>query len=274
MGDQPLLRVPHPAPLLEGTFVGRFDRFIADVRLAGGEVVQTHCVNPGRMEGLVVPGARVYVSPAPPERKRKLRYTLEMVELGGAFVGANTAVPNTIVKALLLSRCLRGLSRFDELQAERRYGDGSRVDFWMREGKQEHFLEVKNCHLVYPDSRGYFPDSVSERATKHLHELMEVRKAGHKASVLFTAQDPSARALRPSDVHDPTFAKTVREAKAAGVQFYAVRVRPTPDAYVVESTITVDTKPYRTERMARWKSERDATSGWKRRVMKARKSAP
>lgn len=271
LGTQPpLLTLPHETTFLEGRLVGRFDRFIADVELEDGAVVQTHCVNPGRMEGLVIPGARAWVSKAPPERKRKLKYTLELIEVGGCLVGANTAIPNTIAKAILQARILRGLSRFDELQAERRYGTNSRVDFWLRSGRKEHFVEVKNCHLVYPDGRGYFPDSVSERATKHLRELMEVREQGHKASVLFTAQDPNATALRPSDVHDPAFARTVREAQAKGVRFFAVRVRPTTEAYIVEASIPVDTKPYRTERMARWKAERDGTSGWKRRVMKSR----
>ena len=32
--------------------------------------------------------------------------------------------------------------------------------------------EVKNCHMVYPDGNGYFPDSVSARASRHMQELL------------------------------------------------------------------------------------------------------
>ena len=38
------------APLLEGRFTARFDRFIAELTLADGTPIRAHCVNPGRME--------------------------------------------------------------------------------------------------------------------------------------------------------------------------------------------------------------------------------
>lgn len=260
--------VPHGTPLVEGRLVERYDRFVADVRLPGGGVERTHCVNPGRMEGLVRPGARVWISAAPPERKRKLRWTLELIEPEpGLIVGANTAAPNRIARAALEARVVRGLTAFDALVPERAYGAGSRVDFWLRRGRRETFVEVKNCHLVYADGRGYFPDSVSDRATRHLGELVEVAAAGHRAYVLFTVQHPGARAIRPSDVHDPAFAAAVRAAARAGVRFRALRVRPTPEAYVVEGPVPVDVRPYGTRRQRAWRAANDATSGWRRRDM-------
>lgn len=257
--------LPHASPLIEGRLVQRYDRFIADVELGDGEVVHTHCINPGRMEGWVRPGARVWISRAPEGRKRKLLYTWELMELDGRIVGVNTTVPNSIVKAVLEARTLRGLSRWRELQAERKFGQGSRIDFWLRTGRRQHFLEVKNCHLVYPDGRGYFPDSVSDRASRHLDELLEVVAQGHQATVLFTVQDETAKAIRPSDAHDPKFAEKVRRAAESGVRFRAVRVLPTLEGYEVQCAIAVDVKPYRFERHLVWKRERDATSGWKRR---------
>jgi len=101
--------VPHPAPLIEGRLVARYDRFIAEVRLADGRRARCHCVNPGRMEGLIRPGARVWISRAPPSRRRKLRYTWELVELlDGRVVGANTLAPNRLAGALLAARALPG----------------------------------------------------------------------------------------------------------------------------------------------------------------------
>ncbi len=262
--------VPHSSPLLEGRLVGRYDRFVADVELPAGPIVRTHCVNPGRMEGLVRPGARVWISEAPKDRRRKLRFTWELIEHEGCVVGANTSAPNTIVEALLRARTLRGFRRYRTMQRERRYGERSRVDFWLSVDRTvsatcEHYVEVKNCHLVYPDGRGYFPDSVSVRATRHLEELVDRVHEGHRATVLFTVQDERAEAVRPSDVHDPTFADAVRWARREGVRFRAVRVRPTLEGYAVEREVPVDTRPYRTERMRGWRTERDASSGWVRR---------
>ena len=266
----PLLRVPHARPLLAGRLIARYDRFLAEVDL-DGEVVTAHCVNPGRMEGVVVPGAEVWLSKAPEGSKRRLRYTWELVRLPGEpILGANTNAPNGIVRAALEARVIRGLTRFDELVPERRYGEGSRIDFWLRRGRREHFVEVKNCHLVYPDGRGYFPDSVSARASKHLEELIEVVRRGHQATVLFTIQRPDVRAIRPSDVHDPTFAENLRLAHAAGVRFRALTIRPTLEAYQIEGFIPVDVRPYRTARIAHWREDNQATSGWIRRAWRAR----
>jgi len=265
----PLLRVPQPGPLLPGTLVSRYDRFLADVRLGDGRVVPVHCVNPGRMEGLVRPGARVWISRAPPGRPRRLAYTWELVEDGaGQLVGANTTVPNRLGRALLEARLLRGLGRWEELAAERATGGGSRVDFWLRRGQQETWVEVKNCHLVYPDGRGYFPDSVSVRATRHLAELTELVAAGHRSVVLFTVQRPDARAVRPSDAHDPTFAQAVRRAARAGVRFRAVRVRPTTAAYEILGTIPVDLRPYGVARRRAWRAANDPISGTEVRAMR------
>ena len=111
--------IPHLQTLRHATFVQRYDRFVADVEL-DGTVVKTHCVNPGRMEGLVRPGAPVWISPAPEGSKRKLRWTLELMELEGRYVGANTVVPNRIAEALVRSRLIPGLKRWKSLDRRRR----------------------------------------------------------------------------------------------------------------------------------------------------------
>lgn len=254
-------RVPHERPLLRGTLLGREKRFLAYVRLRGGERVVAHSVNPGAMEGLVRPGSPVWLSPAPEGSARKLAYTLELIEIDGVVIGANTAVANRVVKRLLEARQLRGFSRYTALQAERAYGERSRIDFWLEQGGEQHFVEVKNCHLVYPDRRGYFPDAKSERAARHLHELSRLAAAGHRATVLFTVQHPLARSLRPSDVHDPAMADAARRAARAGVRFRALRVVPSPSAYLVERFVPVDLRPYALSRIERWRAANRPYSG-------------
>jgi len=259
-----LLRIPHPTPLLTGRLVARWDRFIAEVDLDDGRRVRAHCVNPGRMEGVVRPGARVWLSPAPPERKRKLKYTWELVEHEGRVVGANTVAPNRIVGELLRARVLPGLRRYRALRAEVAYGEGSRADFCL-DGARPHWIEVKNCHLVYPDGRGYFPDTVSVRAAHHMAALAATVASGARATVLFCVQREDARAVRPSRLHDPDFAEAARHARRAGVRLRALRVRATPAAYEVLDEIPVDLRPYDASQHVVWREARLPFSGWRRR---------
>ncbi len=258
------LLIPHLQPLKECRLVARYDRFIADVEFDDGTVVKSHCVNPGRMEGLVRPGARAWVSPSPEGSKRKLRWTLELLELDGRYVGANTQVPNRIAETLVRERLVPGLKRWRSVEREVRYGENSRIDLLLR-GKTDHLVEVKNCHLVYPDRRAYFPDSVSARATKHLHELAQETARGKRAAVLFVLQRPDGKALRPSRVHDPAFADAARDAAEAGVRFRAVRVDPTPEGYVFDGTLPVDLADYDLARPTAYRAQLDDWSGWKRR---------
>lgn len=106
--DKCLFALPWPAPLVEAALVRRYDRFLADVSLASGETVTAHCVNSGSMEGLVRPGARVWLSPAL-SPTRKLRWTWSIIEVDGVLVGADTSLPNRLVKSMLEARALHGL---------------------------------------------------------------------------------------------------------------------------------------------------------------------
>ncbi|MEM6955392.1 MAG: DNA/RNA nuclease SfsA [Myxococcota bacterium] len=259
--------VPHLGPLQEGRLVARWDRFIAEAKLSDGRVVRAHCVNPGRMEGLVEAGRRLWVRHAP-SKTRKLAYTWELVEhtdVNGKpiVIGANTQAPNRIVGALLRAQVIPGLRRYSALRAEVRDG-ARRLDFLL-EGKTRRFVEVKNCHLVYPDGRAYFPDTVSERATAHLHHLIEVVQRGQRAEVLFCVQRPDAlRSIRPSAAHDPAFAEGCRQAAQAGVGFRAIQVRPTLEGYAWMGTVPVDLKTYDASAHGTWIAAGRTLGGWKR----------
>ncbi|NNM01359.1 MAG: DNA/RNA nuclease SfsA [Gammaproteobacteria bacterium] len=263
--------IPHTAPLLEGRLLARYDRFIAAVRL-GRRTVEAHCVNPGRMEGLVQPGSRAWISAAPPERKRRLRYTLELLEVDGRIVGANTQVPNQLAETLIRARELPGLKRFCELRREVPYGNGSRIDLLLSAGAGDHLVEVKNCHLVYPDDRAYFPDSVSARAAGHLRALAAEVDKGRRATVLFVLQRGDGRALRPSRLHDAAFADAALAARDAGVRFRAIKLEPTPEGFHYLGTLPVDLAAYDAARLAPFRDALTANSGWQRRGRAGRRS--
>lgn len=262
------VRFPRERKLLEGRLVRRYKRFLADVELVGrggtgqdgsgvaAEVVTAHCANTGAMEGLILPGSRVWVARAE-NPDRKLAWDWELAEghplCGGRVFGAHTGVPNRLVRRLLEGGHLPWLGPVEELAPERRYGERSRIDFWLRGAGRETYLEVKNCHLVYPDGHAYFPDAVSERAAKHLEELAAVVERGDRAEVLFVCQTGPVEAIRPSDVHDPRFAETARRVADVGVGFSAIVVTNRVDEVVVEGRVPVDLEPYPTAEIEAWK---------------------
>jgi sugar fermentation stimulation protein A len=259
-----MMLIPHRHTLLEGKFLARYDRFIARIVLGGIEV-DAHCVNTGGMEGLIRPGSRAWVSEVPDDSPRKLRYTLELLEIDGVTIGVNSILPNRLAEAVLRSRQLTGLKRYRTLSPEVAYGNRSRVDFLLEGTNWRHWVEVKNCHLVYPDGGAYFPDSVSKRATGHLDELVERVRAGDKASVLFVVQRKDAQFVRPSALHDPAFAKAATDARKEGVRFQALQFDPGTRGFSYLGTIPVDTKPYPLQEIRRFREAHAHTSGWVRR---------
>ena len=107
-------------PLLRATLIRRYKRFLADVRLEDGTEVTAHCANPGSMLGLAEPGLRVWVEPNNDPRK-KLRYGLRLVEVGGALVGVDTSLPNRVVGDGLRAGAIDALSAYTQIRPEVRY---------------------------------------------------------------------------------------------------------------------------------------------------------
>lgn len=84
-------------PLVRGTLIQRYKRFMADIVLDDGTSITAHCANPGAMIGLNAPGTIVWVQPCPgPKRKLAWRWVL-VEEQGpdGSLVrtGIDTTVP-------------------------------------------------------------------------------------------------------------------------------------------------------------------------------------
>ena len=255
--------LPWSAPLESGRLVRRYHRFLADIVLDDGRAITAHCVNSGMMEGLVRPGARVWVCAAS-NPSRKLAFTWCAMEIDGVRIGVDTILPNRLVRAMLEAHAIPRMGPYETVRPEYPHVAGSRVDFRLAAPGLVHDVEVKNCHLVYPDRRAYFPDSVSLRATKHLLALIKERRRGIEATVLFVVQRGDAQCVRPSDVHDPDFGATARKAAAAGVKFRALRSTPTDAGLQVLGTLPVDLAEYGLARPARWREALRPESGWER----------
>ena len=229
------------APLIEGTLVRRFMRFLADVKLASGEVVTAHCANPGSMLSVREPGARVWLSPAA-KPDRKLRYTWEIIEVGGALVGINTALPNFVVAEGIQAGRVPELANYPVLKREQKYGKNSRIDILLEAPDRPRcFVEVKNV-TMRRDAGGpaEFPDSVTERGAKHLKELGDVVRAGSRAVMFYLVQrGDCARFAIAADI-DPVYAQGLKTAMAEGVEVLCYTAKVEPDGIHVDAPLTLD----------------------------------
>ena len=215
-------------PLVPGTLIRRYKRFLADVRLADGTVMTVLCPNTGSMISCAVAGRPVLLSDSN-SSTRKYRFTWEMIRIGRSWVGINTANPNKVVHEAILSDRVPELTGYPEVRREVRFGrENSRVDLLLSDGQRLCFVEVKNVTLAVGGGMAAFPDSVTARGTKHLRELTAMAREGHRSVFFFFLGRADCRRVRPADEIDPEYGRTLRKAEAAGVEFLAYRavIRP------------------------------------------------
>ncbi len=227
-----------PQPLVHGRLVSRYKRFFADLVLDDGREITAHCPNPGAMLGVRDAGQGAWVSWSD-DPKRKLAWTLQMVEQGNVLVGINTLLPNKLVAEALAQDLIPELSGYATVRPEVKYAEASRVDFllthpdrppcWLEVKNclpnytapapaERLWLEVKNCHLSRTKGLAEFPDCKAERSTRHLGDLAAQVAQGDRAAVLFVVQREDCDEFSACADLDPAFAKALDQAAEAGVE--------------------------------------------------------
>jgi sugar fermentation stimulation protein A len=205
--------------------VKRYKRFLAEVVLDSGEQVTAHVPNTGSMKSTDAPGSPVALSHHP-DPNRKLKWTLELVRVGRSWVGVNTARPNRIVEEAIAAGRIGPLRGYPEIRREVRYGERSRVDLLLEGKKGRCYVEVKN--VTYREGRqGLFPDAVTERGAKHLIELREVVRQGHRGVIFFLVNRDDCSSFGPAREIDPRYGELLEEVASQGVEALAYRVRNT-----------------------------------------------
>ncbi|HRE15202.1 MAG TPA: DNA/RNA nuclease SfsA [Usitatibacteraceae bacterium] len=229
-----------PAPLVEGRLVKRYQRFLADVELAGGGVVTAACPNTGSMLGCRDPGSRVWLSTSD-SPTRKYRHTWEIVESAGTLVGINTGLPNRLVREAVETGVIAPLAGYASIRGEVAYGEErSRVDLLLESpGRPPCYVEVKNVTAAVEGHVALFPDAVSERGAKHLREFIRLKAQGARSVLVFCVQRGDVDEVRPADAIDPAYGRLLREAIAAGVEVMAWRARVGLEAIAIDSPLAV-----------------------------------
>ena len=220
------LLLPFPEGCRTATLVRRFKRFFVECATPEGTVM-AHTNNSGSMLGLSRPGLPIFLSPAS-NPHRKLPYTLEMVGIphnaSHFWVGVNTLTPNRLLRAAFTANLLPWAKGYTHLQPEAKRG-ASRLDALLTgPGMPPLWVECKNVTMV-EDNVAAFPDAISERAQKHLREMMEIVDSGEKAAFFYCIQRPDGQCFAPADYVDPVYATLYAKARSMGVVSHAHRVR-------------------------------------------------
>ncbi len=212
-------------PLVKGTYIKRYMRFLVDVKLENGEIVTAHCTNSGSMKSCLEPGADVYLSPVN-DPKRKTKFTWEMIKINNDWVGINTSNPNTLALDWIKQGTIPGLEGYTHVEREVKFGD-SRFDIFARNEKEECFVEVKNVTLR-EGTMALFPDAVTTRGQKHLETLINVKKSGKRAVMLYVVQRTDVESFAPAKEIDPDYANKLKKAYREGVEIIPVQVKINP----------------------------------------------
>jgi sugar fermentation stimulation protein A len=226
-------------PLIEGTLLRRYKRFLADVRLNNGSEVTAHCANPGSMLGCSEPGSKVLLS-VHDDPRRKFKHQLEIIYAGRTPVGVHTGRPNAVVAEAIQQGKIDELAGYATMRREVRYGRDSRIDLLLEgNGLRPCYVEVKNVTLAQ-DGVAYFPDAVTVRGTKHMSELTDIVREGNRAMVIFVAQRSDVGEFRPADHIDTEFGQALRDAAARGVEVSCYRAKVTRRGIALDKQLDVD----------------------------------
>lgn len=200
---------------VKGIFKARPNRFIAEVEVEGHLEI-AHVPNTGRCKELLVDGAAVWLKPSD-NPNRKTKFSLHFVENKGVLVSLFSQQANSIVYDAIINGKIKELLGYSFHQREKTVNN-SRIDIYLKDSNDMScFVEVKGVTLIV-DGEARFPDAPTERGSKHLKELIKLKKEGNRCVVFFLIQHPAGNFFRPNWENDPVFSETLNEAYDEGVE--------------------------------------------------------
>ena len=196
--------------LISGEFIKRYKRFFVDVRISK-KTVTSHCPNTGSMLGLIKKGNKVWLSESN-NPKRKLKYTLQIIEDSKSKVGVNTHLTNRIALDGFNKGIVKFFKNFDSIKQEVKFGENTRFDFLIHKERKKCFIEVKNVTLSRRKGVAEFPDAITSRGLKHLKELLKAKKKGFEIFILYVIQRDDCSKFQLARDIDPEYSKFMEKA--------------------------------------------------------------
>ena len=198
--------------LIPGVLIKRYKRFFADIKL-GNKIITAHCPNPGSMFKLLEKGNRAWITESN-NQNRKLKYTLQIIEVDNTKFCINTHITNKIVHESLEKKLVENLNGYNFIRPEKKFGANTRFDFLLNDTKNDKkaFLEVKSVTLSRRKGHAEFPDSVTSRGKKHLENLMLANKQGYESYLMFLIQIENCRSFGIASDIDPEYSKVFKDA--------------------------------------------------------------
>ena len=202
--------------LLQGTLIKRYKRFLADIKF-NNKTITAHCPNSGSMMGLLDQNNKVWFSKST-NPKRKLKYTLEIIQVKKKLIGVNTLLANKIVLEALKLKRINIFANYNDIKSEVKFSDNTRFDFLISNKKNKSFLEVKNVTLFREKNIAEFPDSITSRGTKHLNELINATKKGYQSFILYLIQREGCDSFKVAEDIDCNYKVAFDKALKNGVK--------------------------------------------------------
>ncbi len=201
--------------LIKGNLIKRYKRFLADIVLEDGQEITAHVPNSGAMTSCIEENCPVWVS-FHDNPKRKLKYTLELTQIKDNLICTNTGVANKIVLEAIKDGKIKELQGYSSIKPEQKYGQNSRIDILLENEKEKCYVEIKSVSLRLDDSLA-FPDAVTSRGTKHLNELKDMAKQGHRAVMLYIIQRTDDASFRIAKEIDKKYYEAFKEVTSSGL---------------------------------------------------------
>jgi sugar fermentation stimulation protein A len=162
-----------------------------------------------------------------------------MVHNGSCWIGVNTSLPNHLTEEAIRGGVIKELQGYEQIRREVKYGKNSRIDLLLSSANRHCYIEAKNVTLV-ENNYYQFPDSVTDRGRKHLKELINMAKEGHRAVMLFVIQRSDGGFFKTADHIDPEYGKSLCEAMKNGVEVLAYRADVSPVEVKISEAVGVN----------------------------------
>lgn len=212
--------------------------YLADIEI-NNNIELAHSPSLG-LCGLIIKDVNVMVTKCENDC-RKSKYTVELVKSINPknkpiWIGANPLFGNK-----LFSNFYNQFSEFKNYVIEKpeiKVLD-SRLDFLLINGSKEKcYVEVKCVPLISYDKESnivsaIFPDGyknsknicISDRAYKHVENLMKLKSQGHRACLVFIIQREDPENFKPNYARDKIYSDKLKEAFDHGVEIYIYKFK-------------------------------------------------